>query len=125
MDNSFVWLTDNYCVNISSIFSLEKQLRINDEFKKWVNDYDKLLNEYKTLMPPLTDDNGIIHELTNESTQEDIYLYSELIKDKIYDKIGEEPDEYEYKYIVILSTGVKVSITEDKFDIICKYINKG
>ena len=120
----FIWLTKNYRINIESIFSLEKQYIVNPLLKEWVDKYSQLLESYKKNLPPLPDDNGQFHQLTNESNEEDIKLYSELISEAIYDKIGEKPDEYVIKYVVILSTGIKINIPEDKYNEINKIIDK-
>ena len=50
-------------------------------------------------------------------------LRDKLSWDEIYDKIGEQPDEYNYTYCIILSTGVKVNISQDKYEEINKIID--
>lgn len=121
---NFVWLTDNYRVNIESIFSLEHQYIKNPKYNEWKLKYENLLNSYKSQLIPLKKDDGEFLKLTSNSTKEDIELYAQLIADEIYDKIGETPDEYNDYYQIILSTGLKIGITKDKFDIINKIIDK-
>ena len=119
----FVWINENYRVNIESIFSLERRYVLNEDFKIWAQQYEQLIEEYKTNLPPIKDEEGIVHKVSNNSSQEDIQLYSKLIKDEIYDKIGEQPNEYNYTYCIILSTGVKVNISQDKYEEINKIID--
>ena len=121
---NFVWITENYRVNIESIFSMEHRVFNNPRYGEWKNNYEKLLNSYETSMIPLKKEDGTFLEINKFSPPEDIKLYAELITNEIFDKIGPTPDEYTDSYIIILSTGLKIEIVKDKFEAINKMIDK-
>jgi len=121
---NFVWLTDNYRVNIESIFSLEHQHSKNQKYIEWKNNYEKLLASYKSSLMPLKTEDGKFLEINGSSSPEEIELYAQLITNEIYEKIGPTPEEYIDYYQIILSTGLKVGIAQDKFEAINKKIDQ-
>ena len=120
----FVWITENYRVNIDSIFSLENRKIESSEFKRWTAEYNDIVKEYQETLSPLIDEDDNIIELNNESSQEDIEKYSKLLMKKIIERIGNPPEEFIESCTLILQTGLKVNITKDKYDAINKIIDE-
>ena len=120
----FIKLTNNYRINIESIFSLEHQYLKNKEYDEWKSNYDNLLDAYQKSLIPLKKENGELLKISENSSEEDIKEYAQLIAEEIYDKIGEEPEKYKDNYQIILSTGLKISISKDKFDAINNALNE-
>jgi len=120
----FIWITENYRVNIDSIFSLEKRVVKSSEWSNWKTQYNNIVNEYQQSFAPLIDEDNNIIELNHNSNQEDIEKYSKLLMNKIIERIGNPPEEYTETYILILQTGLKVNITKDKFEAINKIIDE-
>jgi hypothetical protein len=121
---NFVWITENYRVNIESIFSLEHQINESDEYINWKNNYQNLTEEYKKTFKPIIDDDGNIVTIDNNSSKEEIYNYSKLIIKEVLKIIGNPPERYSEIYVVILQTGLKIIISKDKFEEINKIIDK-
>jgi len=120
----FVWITENYRVNVDSIFSLEKRVVKSSEWSNWKTQYNDIVNEYQQSFAPLIDEDNNIIELNNASSQEDIEKYSKLLMNKIIERIGNPPEEYVETCILILQTGLKINITKDKFEAINKIIDE-
>ena len=116
----FYWVTDNYRVNLESIFSLEKKYVDNSSaIKDWENAFQYWIDEIK--------ENGLHTmdydiEILDESNinQED----ANIIYQYIIGNIGEKPKENEIEYYIILSTGIKVQLSEDKYQKINELIDQ-
>lgn len=115
----FVWITENYRVNLDAIFSLER---------RYIDDYDQLNVwniQYDQLFSDITQ-NGI----DNEDLKIDVsdgHTITDEEYTKIYDYIisiiGDSPLTYRIEYHIILSTGVTMQIAEDKFNKISEVID--
>lgn len=116
----FVWLTDNYRVNLESIFSMEKKY-VSDytNIDNWNSAYDNWFNDI--IENGIHEDDGINKDFDKENISDDDYKF---IIDYIKTIIGECPDPYIIEYCIILSTGVKLNIAEDKFLKIQEAIDK-
>ena len=111
----FIWLTENYRVNIDSIFSLERKYIENIEaVKAWYDSYQTWKDDI------------IVHGIHTDTIDidiDDIDNNHQIIDSYIKNMIGECPLGYTIEYYIILSTGVKVNISEDKFNVINEAID--
>lgn len=108
MTSKFVWITDDYRVNVDSIFSLQRIKKDEtDDHAIWQDKHDIMIanieDEYKDI---LTDETKSEKEKTDQ-----------IVKD-ICEDLGPEPEKWEYEYVVITQTGLKITITKDKYDLL-------
>ena len=61
---------------------------------------------------------------TYSMMKEKIEKYAAELKNKIDEAIGPEPPEYIYKYVIITHTGMKINVSQDKYDLINSIIDK-
>ena len=107
----FVWLTDNYRVNLESIFSLEQKYIDNSESViAWKNSYNDWQTEIYTY--GIHNDNIDLDITDIDNISDDNKL---IIDNYIKGMLGECPNIYKTEYYIILSTGVKLQIAQDKF----------
>ena len=114
----FVWVTDNYRVNLDAIFSLEcRYIPDNSAVDEWNKIYERWLNDIKEY--------GLHTDDLDIDTTEGISdIEFDQIDDYILQMIGECPKaSYTVEYHIILSTGVTMQIAEDKFNKICEVID--
>lgn len=115
----FIWLTNNYRVNLESIFSLErKYIPNNNEIAEWYNNYNASKNDILTNGIHFGEFNFEVKDPDNLTDDEQKFIHNYII-----DIIGETPDKYIIEYYIILSTGLKMQISKDKFDIINETID--
>lgn len=115
----FVELIDGYIVNFESIFSLQKVTKNQEESNLWQMQYDKLKDVYMQNLPPIEIGKETVEI---DETEEGIQRYAQAVHNEIIDQIG-LPPEVATDYIVITSTGGKIFITGEKYDLIVNYIN--
>lgn len=109
----FVWLNDSYRVNIDSIFSLQRIKRDeSDEHARWQEAYDIITGNIQ----------DEFHDVLEDPTKTDQQKIDEVTLE-IKKLVGPEPDKWDYEYIVITQTGLKISITKDKYDLLNKIID--
>lgn len=118
MQPKFFWLTDTYRVNIGLIFSLEDKQRDNSiEYDRWYDEYENILDDIKQ-------DENLITEIIKDVQDEPQSIIEETIKQYIFSKIGQEPDKIKHQYYVILENGMKIEISEYKYQLINDIIDK-
>jgi len=123
----FIDINENYHVNIDSIFSLERRIIPN---KNGCDNYNARLESISNEIiknPPTIECNGVMYNPANDDNAKEnpLYaIYSEKLKDYLYEQVGEQPPLYLYEYYAILSTGVKVQLAEDKYNGIIQLIYK-
>lgn len=118
--NDFVWLTEDYCVNMSNVFSMQR-VRIEQDglVEKYKEDYERLIKYFSETRPPLLYGDDLEEvEINESSSQEDIKKYSLAVESAIMNELGPMPEPYKYEHIIILATGVKVQVTPDKYEMI-------
>jgi len=123
---NFVWITPTYRVNIESIFSLQRDSKMeNPDYLVWQNTYDEYVKTIQRELPPLEIDGEMFDPNDeNEATEEKIEKYANEIKKKIDETLGPEPPKYVYKYVIITHTGMKVNVSQDKYELINSIIDK-
>lgn len=123
---NFVWITPTYRVNIESIFSLQKESKMeNPDYSAWQNTYDEYVETIQRELPPLEIDGEMFDPKNeNEATKEKVEKYAAELKNKIDEELGPEPPEYIYKYVIITHTGMKINVSQDKYDLINSIIDK-
>lgn len=123
---NFVWITPTYRVNIESIFSLQRDSKMeNPDYLVWQNTYDEYVKTIQRELPPLEIDGEMFDPKDeNEATEEKIEKYAIELKKKIDEALGPEPPEYVYKYVIITHTGMKVNVSQDKYELINSIIDK-
>lgn len=123
---NFVWITPTYRVNIESIFSLQRDSKMeNPDYLVWQNTYDEYVKTIQRELPPLEIDGEMFDPKDeNEATEEKIEKYAVELKKKIDEALGPEPPEYVYKYVIITHTGMKVNVSQDKYELINSIIDK-
>lgn len=116
----FYWVTDNYRVNLESIFSLEKKYVDNSSaIKDWENAFQYWIDEIKEKGLHTMDYDIEILDDSNINQEDANIIYQYIISN-----IGEKPKEYEIEYYIILSTGIKVQLSEDKYQKINELIDQ-
>ena len=116
----FYWITDNYRVNLESIFSLEKKYVDNSSaIKDWENAFQYWIDEIKEKGLHTMDYDIEILDDSNINQEDANIIYQYIISN-----IGEKPKEYEIEYYIILSTGIKVQLSEDKYQKINELIDQ-
>ena len=121
----FVDITENYKVNIESIFSLERRLLPNKEACDAYDDNLQRIADEVAASPPDLMCNG---EMYNPAFDPDaktnpLYdVYAEQLKEWMMDRIGEQPPLYIYENYAILSTGLKVQLSDSKYEAIINAI---
>jgi len=121
--NNFVWITPNYRVNIDSIFSLQKINNENDIIK-WNNLYDQIISNPDNYPDLPIGDNKTWNPVSNvKVSDEEVEKYAEAFEIWIRQQIGPKPT-LTNTCTIILSTGVKVTINEEKYNEINKIIDK-
>lgn len=123
---NFVWITPTYRVNIESIFSLQRDSKMeNPDYLVWQNTYDEYVKTIQRELPPLEIDGEMFDPKDeNEATEEKIEKYAIELKKKIDEALGPEPPEYVYKYVIITHTGMKINVSQDKYELINSIIDK-
>lgn len=123
---NFVWITPTYRVNVESIFSLQKESKMeNPDYSVWQNTYNEYVETIQRELPPLEIDGEMFDPKDeNKATKEKIEKYAAELKNKIDEAIGPEPPEYIYKYVIITHTGMKINVSQDKYDLINAIIDK-
>lgn len=123
---NFVWITPTYRVNIESIFSLQRDSKMeNPDYLVWQNTYDEYVKTIQRELPPLEIDGEMFDPKDeNEATEEKIEKYATELKKKIDEALGPEPPEYVYKYVIITHTGMKINVSQDKYELINSIIDK-
>ena len=116
----FYWVTDNYRVNLENIFSLEKKYVDNSSaIKDWENAFQYWIDEIKEKGLHTMDHDIEILDDSNINQEDANIIYQYIIGN-----IGEKPKEYEIEYYIILSTGIKVQLSEDKYQKINELIDQ-
>ena len=119
-----IQINENLKINIEQIYSLEYSDNKNDIIQ-WKNKYDKYLDQFTK--DPITlqiSDNKIFKpDFSKENNKEDLKLYSKALNEHILTIIGICP-ELNKKYSIILSTGLKVNVSQDIYDKINEVFNK-
>lgn len=123
---NFVWITPTYRVNIESIFSLQRDSKMeNPDYLVWQNTYDEYVKTIQRELPPLEIDGEMVDPKDeNNVTEEKIEKYAIELKKKIDETLGPEPPKYVYKYTIITHTGMKVNVSQDKYELINSIIDK-
>ena len=118
-------VNDNILINIEQVYSLEKYNNKQD-ILKWEEMYNNNIAEYME-NPPEIEINGALFipdyskELNLDDPNINEYLF-ELHK-LIYNNIGEKPI-FKETYKLIMSTGLRITISKDIYDIIYKEMEK-
>ena len=119
-----VKINDDLKINIDCIYSLQCQNNDND-ILKWEESYNELMQEYYDNPPLLQLDNGELYKPEYGETIDNDKLskYTDALNNYIITIIGEKP-QYIETYILILTTGIKVSIDKIIYDTLSKILEK-
>ncbi len=121
---NFVWITPTYRVNIESIFSLQCESEIeNPDYDKWQDNYDEYLTTIEKELPPLEIDGNSIDIKEDGISQETIDKYIETLQEKIKASLGPIPPQFICKYAIVTHTGLKIYVSEDKYNQINEIID--
>lgn len=113
----FVYITENYRVNLECIFSLEKREILNPQYTQYINNYEKAIEDMKQSDNIETLVKNQLENIDEDTIVKDLY---KLLREKI----GEQPEQYLYEYNIILSTGTKVQVSKSKYEYINNAIDK-
>ena len=119
-----VKINDDLKINIDCIYSLQCQNNDND-ILKWEESYNELMQEYYDNPPLLALDNDELYKPEYGETIDNDKLskYTDALNNYIITIIGEKP-QYIETYILILTTGIKVSIDKIIYDTLSKILEK-
>lgn len=119
-----VKINDDLKINIDCIYSLQCQNNDND-ILKWEESYNELMQEYYDNPPILAlDDDELYKPEYGETIDNDkLSKYTDALNDYIITIIGKKP-QYTETYILILTTGIKVSIDKIIYDALNKILEK-
>lgn len=119
-----VKINDDLKINIDCIYSLQCQNNDND-ILKWEESYNELMQEYYDNPPLLALDNDELYKPEYGETIDNDKLskYTDALNNYIITIIGEKP-QYIETYILILTTGIKVSIDKIIYDALNKVLEK-
>lgn len=119
-----VKINDDLKINIDCIYSLQCQNNDND-ILKWEESYNELMQEYYDNPPILAlDDDELYKPEYGETIDNDkLSKYTDALNDYIITIIGKKP-QYTETYILILTTGIKVSIDKVIYDALNKVLEK-
>lgn len=123
----FVNISDDYKVNLDAIFSIERRIIPNREECENYNAKLEQISEEITANPPWLECNGETYNPVHDTNAKEnpLYeIYSQELKKYLYSQIGEQPPLYKYEYYIIMSTGVKLQISQTKYDAIIECINR-
>lgn len=119
-----VKINEDLKINIDCIYSLQRQNNNND-ILKWEESYNELMQEYYDNPPILAlDDDELYKPEYGETIDNDkLSKYTDALNDYIITIIGKKP-QYTETYILILTTGIKVSIDKVIYDTLSKILEK-
>lgn len=119
-----VKINDDLKINIDCIYSLQRQNNNND-ILKWEESYNELMQEYYDNPPLLQLDNDELYKPEYGETIDNDKLskYTDALNNYIITIIGKKP-QYTETYILILTTGIKVSIDKIIYDTLSKILEK-
>ena len=119
-----VKINDDLKINIDCIYSLQCQNNDND-ILKWEESYNELMQEYYDNPPLLQLDNDELYKPEYGETIDNDKLskYTDALNNYIITIIGKKP-QYTETYILILTTGIKVSIDKIIYDALNKVLEK-
>ena len=119
-----VKINEDLKINIDCIYSLQHQNNNND-ILKWEESYNELMQEYYDNPPLLQLDNDELYKPEYGETVDNDKLskYTDALNNYIITIIGEKP-QYIETYILILTTGIKVSIDKIIYDALSKILEK-
>ena len=119
-----VKINDDLKINIDCIYSLQCQNNDND-ILKWEESYNELMQEYYDIPPLLALDNDELYKPEYGETIDNDKLskYTDALNNYIITIIGKKP-QYAETYILILTTGIKVSIDKIIYDALNKVLEK-
>lgn len=119
-----VKINDDLKINIDCIYSLQCQNNDND-ILKWEESYNELMQEYYDNPPILALDNDELYKPEYGETIDNDKLskYTDALNNYIITIIGKKP-QYTETYILILTTGIKVSIDKIIYDALNKILEK-
>ena len=119
-----VKINEDLKINIDCIYSLQHQNNNND-ILKWEESYNELMQEYYDNPPLLQLDNDELYKPEYGETIDNDKLskYTDALNNYIITIIGEKP-QYIETYILILTTGIKVSIDKVIYDALSKILEK-
>ena len=119
-----VKINDDLKINIDCIYSLQRQNNNND-ILKWEESYNELMQEYYDNPPLLQLDNDELYKPEYGETIDNDKLskYTDALNNYIITIIGKKP-QYTETYILILTTGIKVSIDKIIYDALNKILEK-
>ena len=119
-----VKINEDLKINIDCIYSLQHQNNNND-ILKWEESYNELMQEYYDNPPLLQLDNDELYKPEYGETIDNDKLskYTDALNNYIITLIGEKP-QYIETYILILTTGIKVSIDKIIYDTLSKILEK-
>ncbi len=119
-----VKINDDLKINIDCIYSLQCQNNDND-ILKWEESYNELMQEYYDNPPLLALDNDELYKPEYGETIDNDKLskYTDALNNYIITIIGKKP-QYTETYILILTTGIKVSIDKIIYDALNKVLEK-
>ena len=119
-----VKINEDLKINIDCIYSLQHQNNNND-ILKWEESYNELMQEYYDNPPLLQLDNDELYKPEYGETIDNDKLskYTDALNNYIITIIGEKP-QYIETYILILTTGIKVSIDKIIYDTLNKILEK-
>lgn len=119
-----VKINDDLKINIDCIYSLQCQNNDND-ILKWEESYNELMQEYYDNPPLLALDNDELYKPEYGETIDNDKLskYTDALNNYIITIIGKKP-QYIETYILILTTGIKVSIDKIIYDALNKILEK-
>lgn len=125
MNDCFVWINNEYRVNISSIFSLQKIECKNDEaLNNWSQKYNEFVSVPENFIELEVDDDVYWSPISGTSIPDEyIETYAEKFNDYVESQIGPKP-QTTYKYVIITNTGIKINISKNKFNEINKIIDE-
>lgn len=119
-----VKINDDLKINIDCVYSLQCQNNDND-ILKWEESYNELMQEYYDNPPLLALDNDELYKPEYGETIDNDKLskYTDALNNYIITIIGKKP-QYAETYILILTTGIKVSIDKIIYDALNKVLEK-
>ena len=109
-------------INIESIYALGKENN-QSQLDEWDKSYNKYINDvYKNPIELEVDGYLYTPDFNENIEEETLNKYMDALRKYIFNIIGEKPDFYE-NYFSILTTGNKVYLTKEVYDIINEYID--
>ena len=119
-----VVINNNIKINLEQIYALER-LTNEAEIKEWENSYNGLLSDFSEDPPylPIDEENIYKPEIGKSADSDTLKKYTDALNQHIIHIIGERPQLKE-EFRVILSTGLKINVSQDIYNKIDETLTK-